>query len=137
MSSSVLEVALSAAGALELPLAQEMIAAMTQAMTAKINASRMPEAKGTEINLGKKPRPVSATTSLWGIWAIADGPKSLAIGLYPSSAEKRTDTGGTCERLLAAANLTPCAVRPLVSADGRVAESPAIINEKKIPIENT
>lgn len=63
ISSSAFGVASSAPGAFELPRAHEITAATTQAMTAKMKASRIPEANGTEINFGKKPRPVSATTS--------------------------------------------------------------------------
>ena len=55
--------------------------------------------------------------------------------MTPSTAANSEDTGGSEPMWCATAWETPWRCRPLVSAAGSVPASPAIISEKKTPIE--
>src|SRR5260221_11392224 len=92
---------------------------------------------GPEIRWGKNCFPGSTAALCRGSLASApDGPSRLRMGLYPSSAENSVLTGGrwaTCEATFSG---TPCARSPLVRVRGSVAARPAIISEKKMPIDS-
>src|ERR1700730_12133388 len=51
-------------------------------------------------------------------------------------AANTVETGGRWAIVLACASGTPCAVRPEVSAFGSVLARPAIISEKKMPMDS-
>src|SRR5258708_30219743 len=92
---------------------------------------------GPEIRCGKNCFLVRTAVLRRGSLArAADGPSRLRMGLYPSSAENSVLTGGrwaTCEATFSG---TPCARSPLVRVRGSVAARPAIISEKKMPIDS-
>ena len=57
------------------------------------------------------------------------------IGLTPSTAANRDDTGGSDAACAAAPCGTPYRTRPLVSDCGRLLASPAIMREKNTPMD--
>src|SRR5215831_10288381 len=91
---------------------------------------------GPEIRCGKNWFPVSTATLCFG--SVASTPEWASrcrTGLKPSSAANTVLTGGrwlTCAATVAG---TPWARSPALSVLGSVAASPAIISEKKIPID--
>src|SRR6516165_4448157 len=113
-----------------------MSAPATDIAIAALNTMIRPWWNGPEIRCGKNCFPVSTAVLRAGSrLSTPDGPSRLRIGLYPSNAENSVLTGGrwaTCEATLSG---TPCARSPLVRVRGSVAARPAIISEKKMPID--
>src|SRR5215472_91035 len=101
------------------------------------NTMTRPWWKGPEIRCGKYSLLVSSAESDLGRRASApDGLSRLPIGLYPRNDAKSVLTGGRLATWAASEAGTPCARRPALSVRGRVAASPAIISEKKTPMDS-
>src|ERR1700722_3640042 len=66
----------------------------------------------------------------------SDGPSSVVMGLYPRKAAKSDPTGGRFATWCATVADTPWAVSPANIVDGNVELRPAIISEKKMPIDS-
>src|SRR4029079_3971782 len=62
--------------------------------------------------------------------------QQVLAGFSPSTAANSEDTGGSVPAWWATCAGTPCASSPRVSVSGSVRDRPAIISEKKTPIES-
>src|SRR5215471_4792186 len=91
---------------------------------------------GPEIRCGKNWLPVSTAALCGGSRASTpEWARRCCTGLKPSSAANTVLTGGRWLTRVATPSGTPWACSPADKVRGSVAARPAIINEKKIPID--
>src|SRR5215472_3961955 len=101
------------------------------------NTMTRPWWNGPEMRCGKYSLLVSVAASARGSRRSApEGRSRLPIGLYPRNEAKSVLTGGRLATWAATGAATPCERSPAVSVRGSVAARPAIISEKKMPIDS-
>jgi hypothetical protein len=118
------------------PRSSEATAASRARAAPKPKTTTRPSWNGPEIRPGKNSRPVSVCCcAVVSVDRVPVGASRCWIGLTPSWAANRVDTGGSAPTCAATSAGTPCCCRPAVSVCGRLLASPAIISEKKTAIE--
>ena len=119
------------------PRSSDATAAIAASPVATAKTMTRPWWKGPDISDGKNSLPVSTCWLVAGkVARTPDTARRCCTGFTPSTAANSEDTGGSAPMCWATACGTPCACRPCVSVRGSVLASPAIISEKKTPIES-